>query len=339
MIDIINTERQEHIITIEDPIEYIHIQKESIIDQREVGVDTEDFPTALKSVFRQDANVILVGEMRGLARGDGRRTIGVNLYRRLAVANDWGEPLGLSSSLSAALFGRDEGFYHRSWGAEITGFGRGTRLGAADFSWRLFSERHDAAEVETRFGLFDKMATANIDAAEGSVTGMGVRVVRSFGLDPSGLRALADVRGEGGVGSFGYGRALADLTISRPLVARVDGALTLSGGSSVGIVPVQRAFFLGGPHTVRGQDPGAAVGDAYWMARAELGTSSVGFRPVLFYDMGWAGARSAWRNPGRPISGAGAGISILDGLFRFDVARGLHPERQWRVDTYLEARF
>jgi hypothetical protein len=275
----------------------------------------------------------------GLTRGDGRRTIGVNLYRRLAAANDWGEPLGLSSSLSAALFGRDEGFYYRSWGAEITGFGRGTRLGAADFSWRLFSERHDAADVETRFGLFDKMATANIDAAEGSVTGMGVRMVRTFGLDPRGLRALADVRGEGGVGSFGYGRALADLTLSHPLPLSLDGAVTLSGGSSVGIVPVQRAFFLGGPHTVRGQDPGVAVGDAYWMARAELGTSAVGFRPVVFYDMGWAGSRTAWRHPGRPVSGAGAGLSILDGLFRFDVSRGLYPERQWRVDSYFEARF
>ena len=66
MVDIINTTRQEHIVTIEDPIEYIHVQKESIIDQREVGVDTDDFATALHSVFRQDANVILLGELRGL---------------------------------------------------------------------------------------------------------------------------------------------------------------------------------------------------------------------------------------------------------------------------------
>ena len=66
MIDIINTRRQEHIVTIEDPIEYIHVQKQSIIDQREVGVDTHGFAPALRSVFRQDANVILVGEMRGI---------------------------------------------------------------------------------------------------------------------------------------------------------------------------------------------------------------------------------------------------------------------------------
>ena len=64
MIEYINTERAEHIMTIEDPIEYIFEEKKSIIDQREVGIDTKDFPTALRSIFREDANVILIGEMR-----------------------------------------------------------------------------------------------------------------------------------------------------------------------------------------------------------------------------------------------------------------------------------
>lgn len=65
IIDLINTDRAEHIVTIEDPIEYIFEPKRSLIEQREVGVDTKDFPSALKSVFRQDANVIMIGEMRG----------------------------------------------------------------------------------------------------------------------------------------------------------------------------------------------------------------------------------------------------------------------------------
>ena len=86
-------------------------------------------------------------------------------------------------------------------------------------------------------------------------------------------------------------------------------------------------------------NPGAGVGDAYWMARAELGRGSVGWRPVIFYDIGWAGPRGDWREPGRPLSGAGAGLSILDGLLRLDVSRGIYPERQWRFDSYFEARF
>jgi twitching motility protein PilT len=65
MIEMINIERMEHIVTIEDPIEYIYEPKRSIIDQREVLLDTKDFATALISAFRQDVDVILVGEMRG----------------------------------------------------------------------------------------------------------------------------------------------------------------------------------------------------------------------------------------------------------------------------------
>ncbi len=66
MIEYINTERAEHIVTIEDPIEYLFEEKHSIIDQREVGIDTKDFASGLKSVFREDVNVIMIGEMRGL---------------------------------------------------------------------------------------------------------------------------------------------------------------------------------------------------------------------------------------------------------------------------------
>jgi twitching motility protein PilT len=65
MIDYININRAEHILTIEDPVEYIYEQKRSIVDQREVRIDTEDFPVALKSMFREDVNVVLIGEMRG----------------------------------------------------------------------------------------------------------------------------------------------------------------------------------------------------------------------------------------------------------------------------------
>ncbi len=64
MIDYINTTRTEHIMTIEDPIEFLHRDKKSLINQREVEVDTKGFSTALRSALRQDPDVILVGEMR-----------------------------------------------------------------------------------------------------------------------------------------------------------------------------------------------------------------------------------------------------------------------------------
>ena len=66
MIDQINTHRAENIITVEDPIEFVHPDKKSIISQREVGKDTGSFAKALKSALRQDPDIILVGEMRDL---------------------------------------------------------------------------------------------------------------------------------------------------------------------------------------------------------------------------------------------------------------------------------
>lgn len=64
MVNRINEKRADHIVTIEDPIEYVYKPQKALIDQREVGIDTPSFETALNAVFRQDVDVILVGEMR-----------------------------------------------------------------------------------------------------------------------------------------------------------------------------------------------------------------------------------------------------------------------------------
>jgi twitching motility protein PilT len=66
MIDVVNTERACHIMTVEDPIEFLHKHKMAMVNQREVGADTKGFSNALKHVLRQDPDVILVGEMRDL---------------------------------------------------------------------------------------------------------------------------------------------------------------------------------------------------------------------------------------------------------------------------------
>jgi twitching motility protein PilT len=66
MLNLINTERNTHIITIEDPIEYLHVHRSSVINQRELGSDTKSFSNALRSSLREDPDVILVGEMRDL---------------------------------------------------------------------------------------------------------------------------------------------------------------------------------------------------------------------------------------------------------------------------------
>jgi hemolysin activation/secretion protein len=75
-----------------------------------------------------------------------------------------------------------------------------------------------------------------------------------------------------------------------------------------------------------------------WRVRSS-GQNTAGVRPTIFADFGWVGNRDSISKIVRPMSGVGAGVSFLDGLFRFDVARGIYPRKQNRVDLYLEAKF
>jgi len=278
------------------------------------------------------------GEL-SLERTDGRQTLSAGLYRRLVASNDWGDPLGFSSSLSALLFGRDEGFYYRTWGAEL----KGEKDHGILNSWRLFAEQHGDAKVNTEFAVAHpggvKGDLTNIDAVNGSLVGLAVGHHSSYGLDPHGFRALTDIKLEGGTGTFDYSRGSLQTTLSHGLGRMIDGALTLGAGTSAGALPIQKHYFLGGVQTVRGQRAGAAVGDAFWLTSAEIGTSAVGIRKIVFGDLGWAGSRTDFSRPGRPLSGAGVGVSFMDGLIRLDVAKGIYPEKSVRTNLYIEARF
>jgi hypothetical protein len=277
------------------------------------------------------------GEL-SLDRTDGRRKIGVGVYRRLVASNDWGDPLGFNSSLSALFFGRDDGFYYRTWGAEL----KGEKDYGLINDWRLFAEQHFDATVHTEFAIAHpggvKGDLTNIDAENGKIVGLAIGHHSSYGLDPHGFRALTDFKLEGGTGDFDYSRGSLQTTLSRGLGA-LDGALTLGAGTTGGRVPIQKQYFLGGVGTVRGQRAGAAIGDSFWMTSAEFGTRSTGFRKIVFGDLGWAGDRHNFSHPGRPLSGAGIGASFMDGLIRIDLAKGIYPEKSVRANLYVEARF
>ena len=293
--------------------------------------------TARIGVADLEPNVELTG-----SRSDLRRTLSVTGYNRLVSANDWGSPLSFGSSISAFLFGRDEGFYYRASGLELTS--TPDVASASALTWGLFAEQERTARQKTNFSLAHATNgvdfVPNVEAAKGTYVGARTRYTRSFGLDPQGFRLFSDFRLEGAHGDTGsYGRAALDLTTSHG-IGNGAVSLTLAGGSSVGVVPPQRFWFLGGSRTVRGQKPGAEAGNAFWISRAEIAHGVGVVRPVLFGDIGWAGDRTQWRTIGQPLSGAGAGLTIMDGLIRFDVARGITPKPgQWRVDAYVEARF
>ena len=277
------------------------------------------------------------------SRSDLRRTLTLTAYSRLVSASDWGNPLGLGPSIVAFAFGRDDGFYYRASGLELSR--APDQRGALNLTWSLFAEQERNAPQRTTFSLARVVSgrefEPNITTTSSLYAGARARIVQSIGEDPQGFRLFNDLRLEAAHGDTGtYGRAALDVTASHGIG---DGAvsLTVAGGTSAGVLPIQRNWFLGGTQTVRGLRPGTGVGNAFWMGRAEAGYGFQAVRPVVFGDIGWAGDRTQWRDIGTPLAGAGAGISILDGLVRFDLARGLQPsdQRGWRVETYLEGRF
>jgi twitching motility protein PilT len=85
MIDKINGERHEHIVTVEDPIEYLHHHKKCVVNQREVNSDTKSFGAALKYILRQDPDVVLIGEMRDLETIEAALTVSETGHLTLAT--------------------------------------------------------------------------------------------------------------------------------------------------------------------------------------------------------------------------------------------------------------
>jgi hypothetical protein len=279
------------------------------------------------------------GEL-GLQRTNGRVTYKLNAYRRLVSASDWGSPLSFGASLPALLYADDQGMYYRAWGGELM---RETSHG--NLTWRLFGEEQTNAPVSTRFSVFGGMHdddfAANVRATRATLAGGSMHWRQSWGISPRSWRTLSDFRAEAAGGTQDYGRASLDLTVSRALFSTVGFAVTGAAGSSVGDVPAQRRWFLGGVQTIRGQSVDTAVtGNAFWFARGELARGKPAWRPSLFADIGWTGPRdSDWGRSQRLLSGVGIGASILDGMMRFDLARGLYPREQWKFNFSFEARF
>lgn len=276
-----------------------------------------------------------------LRREGGRSEWHAGVFRRLDVANDWGNPLGLSASLGALLLGRDNGFYHRALGGELGGSTHRI-AGGPTFSWRLFAEQQDAAEVSTNFSMAHVVDGSafrpNIVATRGLFAGAGAAMSFALGEDPTHTQFSGTVRGEGAGGETEYGRAMVDLRLARGLGGSALGALTAAAGGSVGTLPPQRAWYLGGAQTIHAHRPGTASGDAFWMARAELSKGLPLVRPIIFGDVGWAGDRRAWNRSQERLIAAGAGLALFDGLIRVDLSRAMDATKRWSFDIFLEMR-
>lgn len=273
----------------------------------------------------------------GASVGGARRRFRLGGYRRLAAVNPDTKPFGIVNSVGGLLAQRDDGDYFRALGVELTG----QNVETGWWSWRIYGERQKAALVETSFSLphlFDSQQTfrPNVVADRADQFGASLTLRGSQPLSRSfQVGGEATVEAAGGDYRFGRGSATVrgTFTPAGPLALAVEAA----AGTSTGSVPVQGRFYLGGPATLRGYSGAATFGDAFWRGRVEVATSFPGLRVAVFSDVGWAGDRAGFRT-GKPLIGSGVGASILDGLIRLDLARGMRAPTGWRFDLYFDGR-
>ncbi|WP_419162219.1 hypothetical protein [Candidatus Palauibacter sp.] len=282
----------------------------------------------------------------GWSRQTAKGSFGVTAYRRLTDLGDWGRPLSFGNSVNSLLLGYDEGLYFRETGFELSASRQGarTRLEAA-----LFAERHQNAPKQSDASLPNLFGDAtfpdNLVAARGDIVGVSGRFRAFSSVDPGVPVLSGALWGEVAAGDFDYyGRAAISAALQIP--AGLWG-VALEGGTGrvFGEPPPQRHFHLGGTHTLRAFDPGAAAGETFWFGRVELGR---GFRLGPAYDLGgstlrvstfwdaaWAGPRDAFGTEGWRSS-VGVGLSIMEGLFRIDIGRAVRGGDLWRLLVYAD---
>ncbi|MBX6365254.1 MAG: hypothetical protein IRZ00_15400, partial [Gemmatimonadetes bacterium] len=274
----------------------------------------------------------------GITHETTSSTFRLAAYHRLAVVDPATRALGVGNSLSALLLGRDDGDYFRATGLELTR--RGVPVGEERLGWRLFAEREEAVTRNTDWSLprlfgSDERFRENLRAERASEAGAEATLRIERGLDPRGVRWGVVLAAEGAVGTFDYLRPAATARIGFPLPLHLVGSVEGAAGTSIGTLPTQRLWLLGGPATLRGYGGDAVHGPAFWRGRAELATDLPAARLAVFGDAGWAGERREF-TAGRPLLSAGVGASFLDGLARIDLARALRGTRGWRLDMYVD---
>lgn len=274
----------------------------------------------------------------GITHETTSSTFRLAAYRRLAVVDPATRALGIGNSLSALVLGRDDGDYFRATGLELTR--RGVPVGEERLSWRLFAERQGAVTRNTDWSLprlfgSDERFRENLRADRADEAGGEASLRIERGLDPRGIRWGLVLAAEGAAGTFDYLRPAVTARLGFPMPLRLVGSVEGAAGTSLGTLPTQRLWLLGGPATLRGYGGDGIHGAAFWRGRAELATSLPAARLAVFGDAGWAGERGGFTTGG-PLLSAGAGASFLDGLLRVDLARALRGTPGWRLDVYLD---
>jgi hypothetical protein len=268
-------------------------------------------------------------------RSNGEQAIRLGGYDRLVSVDERSDPLSLGASLSGFFFGRDDALYYMARGAEL----RWRIETAPHFELRLFADRESSAPARVARPLSGSFVP-DLAVSAGTYRGGSIDWTASHGIDPGALRLSSAVRVEMATADLFYARGSVDLLATRPLFSGVDGSLSTAVGNSLGALPAHRQWYLGGTGTVRGERPDPMRGgNAFWLARAEAGPTVYAAKPTIFGDIGWTGDRDHLDRIGRPTSGVGVGLSLLDGILRLDLARGIYPERRTQLSFYLGSIF
>lgn len=253
--------------------------------------------------------------------------------------------LNLGASANAFLFGRDDGEYYRATGLSLTHEPPAAR--ARTRALTLFAERHRPVSQETAWSLAhaldgDQNFRPNILADSADLAGAQLLLRGWWGTDATGWQVGAELATEAATGDFRYARGALTVRTAFPLGTGARAALELAGGTATDQLPVQKRYYLGGASTLRGYAGSATVGATFLRTRAELARTfaSNAFAVALFSDAGWAGARSEFalrRAADNALVSGGVGLSILDGLVRFDLARALRAPVGWRFEIHLDS--
>ena len=274
----------------------------------------------------------------GLAHASAAMRLRLGGFWHLATVDPATRPFGVGNSLGALLLGRDDGDYYRALGADLTGAPALAR--PQWYEWRVYVERQRSVAKETDASLPRLFSGThvfrdNVTAAGAEQVGASLTLDGQRGADPARPVLGARLYLEGATGTFALARGALTLRASAPLPLGTAAALEVAGGSSLGRVPPQALWYLGGPATMRGYGGAAAAGDAFWRARLDLASRATGARLVLFGDAGWAGARANIA-PTAMLLSWGVGASFLDGLVRLDLARTIRRPAGWRLDLYWD---
>ncbi len=277
----------------------------------------------------------------GVVRSSGSGQWRVNAYRRLNASNDWGAPLGTAASFGALILGTDYGMYSRSHGVELSAARHRIATGRT-IGVRAFVERQEAAEKTHDFAIGHWIDgadfPANLVATAATFGGIDTRISGTLGNDPRRLQVSGELATEAATGPGDYLRVRGETRLARRLGSRNVLALVLAAGSSSGNLPPQREYLLGGPWTLHAQRVGEVRGESFWFSRTELGRDFGALRLALFSDLGWAGPRQAFAASADRRASAGTGVSLLDGLLRFDVSARVEGRPRWTVDLAIDVR-